>query len=128
MKKFLVLFALFLVGANASAQSVDWFKATSFAYKLTGEPWSNWINSSVRIKIDYDQDKITILSEDVQIYKILSVVSAPYDNNGKQVRFRVIDQDGDYGYVRFRLVNDSYENQIYVDFTDISWVYNVISL
>lgn len=128
MKKFLVLFALLLVGASASAQSVDWFQATSFAYKLTGGPWSDWKKSSVRIKIDYAQDKITILSEDVQIYKILSIVSAPYDNNGKQVRFRVIDQDGDYGYVRFRLVNDSYENQIYVDFTDISWVYNVTSL
>lgn len=125
MKKFFLFCTLFLVGTSVFAQNIDWFRATSFAYKFVGEDWSDWEKSSVKIKFDYNQDKITIFSDDVQIYKIISTVKAPYDSKGEQVKFYVIDQDGDYGHVRFRVMHSTLELQIYVDFSDVSWVYNV---
>jgi hypothetical protein len=50
----------------------------------------------------------------------------PYydDGGGVQIKFSVIDQDGDRGTVRLRIQNDG-NSQLYVDFADIMWVYNV---
>lgn len=71
------------------------------------------------------EDKFYEESVETQIYKVLEQVKSPYDSNGTQVKFRVIDQDYDKGFLRLRVENNG-NSQIYVDYADISWVYNVV--
>ncbi len=98
-----------------------WFKTSQLAIKIAGE-WSDWIPAVVKIKVA--EDKVTIYSDEVQIYKIKYKTDAPYDSNGEQIAYRVIDHEGDWGNLRFRKQNNG-QLQIYIDFSDISWVYDI---
>lgn len=120
---FMLLFTL--TSSDVIAQSVQWYQTTEFAFKLEGYDWSDWQKAEIGVKIDLSQDKITIYSDNVQIYRVIATLDPPYDPNGQQVKFKVIDQDGDYGHLRLRIENSG-NSQIYIDFSDISWVYNVI--
>ena len=75
-------------------------------------------------EFDFNNDVIYIYSDKTQIYKVLYQEENPYDSSGQQVKFRVLDQDGDYGHIRLRIENNG-NSQIYVDFNNVSWVYNV---
>ena len=129
MKRILIviMFGLFCVGA-VQAQT-QWFKATEFAVRVVNNgywtKWSDWESVDINIKFDLSNDLIIIYSQETQIYKVLEQVKSPYDSNGTQVKFRVIDQDYDKGFLRLRVENNG-NSQIYVDYADISWVYNVV--
>ena len=129
MRKILFMFMLLftLTSSDVIAQNVQWYRTTEFAYKLDGYEWSDWVSSKMNIKFDLIQDKITIYSSEVQIYRVIEVLDPPYDPSGRQVKYGVVDQDGDYGYLRLRIENSG-NSQIYIDFSDISWVYNVIRI
>lgn len=116
---------LMLSTLNVFSQNVQGYKATGFAYKLQGYEWSDWSKCSINIEIDLSKDIVVIYSKDTQIYKVLDSLPAPYDDSGQQVAFKVIDQDYDIGKLRLRIENNG-NSQIYIDFNDISWVYNVI--
>lgn len=129
MKRILIviMFGLFCVGA-VQAQT-QWFKATELAIKVVNNgnwtKWSDWESVDINIKFDLSNDLIIIYSQEIQIYKVLEQVKSPYDSNGTQVKFKVLDQDYDKGFLRLRVENNG-NSQIYVDYADISWVYNVI--
>lgn len=129
MKRILIviMFGLFCVGA-VQAQT-QWFKATEFAVRVVDNgrwtKWSDWESIDINIKFDLSNDLIIIYSQETQIYKVLEQVKSPYDSNGTQVKFRVLDQDYDKGFLRLRVENNG-NSQIYVDYADISWVYNVV--
>jgi hypothetical protein len=105
------------------AQNVSYVTAYEVAIKIDGH-WSEWQPCKVPIKIDLDNDKITIYSNEVQIYRVIGDAETPSDNNGQQIAFIVIDQDGDRGRFRFRVQNNGVK-QVYVDFNNISWCYSV---
>lgn len=129
MKRILIviMFGLFCVGA-VQAQT-QWFKATELAIKVVNNgnwtKWSDWESVDINIKFDLSNDLIIIYSQEIQIYKVLEQVKSPYDSNGTQVKFKVLDQDYDKGFLRLRVENNG-NSQIYVDYADISWVYNVV--
>lgn len=129
MKRILIIimFGLFCVGATQAR--TQWFKATEFAVRVVNNgywtKWSDWESVDINIKFDLSNDLIIIYSQETQIYKVLEQVKSPYDSNGTQVKFRVIDQDYDKGFLRLRVENNG-NSQIYVDYADISWVYNVV--
>lgn len=129
MKRILIIimFGLFCIGA-IQAQT-QWFKATEFAARVVNNgywtKWSNWESVDINIKFDLSNDLIIIYSQETQIYKVLEQVKSSYDSNGTQAKFRVIDQDYDEGFLRLRVENNG-NSQIYVDYADISWVYNVV--
>ena len=129
MKRILIviMFGLFCVGA-VQAQT-QWFKATELAIKVVNNgnwtKWSDWESVDINIKFDLSNDLIIIYSQEIQVYKVLEQVKSPYDSNGTQVKFKVLDQDYDKGFLRLRVENNG-NSQIYVDYADISWVYNVI--
>jgi len=123
MKKFILIF-VFLLGLNiANAQEVEWLKAYKLAIKIDNE-WSDWEDVNIDVKIDFSRDRITIYSAKTQIYEIIKEVEPPYDSSGEQLAYKVIDQDDDIGRFRFRVQNNG-SKQIYIDFDDISWVYNI---
>lgn len=123
MKKFILIFALLLGLTTTYAQNVSYVTAYEVAIKIDGY-WSEWQPCKVPIKIDIDNDKITIYSNEVQIYRVVGDAETPPDNNGQQIAFIVIDQDGDRGRFRFRVQNNGVK-QVYVDFNNISWCYSV---
>lgn len=124
MKRIILTLLLGLLFAVASHAQTHWFKATEFAYKVDGYDWSDWERVSIKIKIDLDDDCIVIYSKETQVYVVTEILDPPYDPDGEQVKFEVVDQDFDTGYLRLRIHDDGY-SQLYVDFADISWVYNV---
>lgn len=114
---------------HAQLQDDDiWFRTSHIAikYKLynTWSDWSDWENCEVDIRMDLSNDRIIIYSLEPQIYKVIQNVDSPYDNNGEQIAFKVIDQNNNIGRLRLRLENNS-NTQIYIDFNDVSWVYNI---
>lgn len=123
----LIMFGLLFIGA-AHSQQTQWYKATELAYKYVYNGrwtnWSDWEKVNINIKFNLVDDIITIYSNETQIYKVIKQVESPYDSGGTQIKFRVIDQDYDSGYLRLRVENNG-NSQIYIDFADISWVYNV---
>ena len=123
MKKFILIFAMLFSMCAVYAQDKSVFKAYELAIKIEGE-WSDWQPVNIPVVIDYEQDIIIIYSAKTQKYLIIEETAAAPDSNGKQVAFKVIDQDGDVGRFRFRVQNNG-AKQIYVDFNDISWCYNV---
>jgi len=123
MKKFILIFVMLFSICAVYAQDKSVFKAYELAIKIEGE-WSDWQPVNIPVVIDYEQDIIIIYSAKTQKYLIIEETAATPDSNGKQVAFKVIDQDGDVGRFRFRVQNNG-TKQIYVDFNDISWCYNV---
>lgn len=128
MKRFLVILMLGLFCGVAQAQRIQWYKATEFAAKWVENnywtDWTDWIDTDINVKIDLSKDMVVIYSESPQVYKVIRQVEAPYDDSGVQVKFKIIDQDNDVGYLRLRIENNG-NSQIYIDFADIMWVYNV---
>ena len=123
MKKFILIFAMLFIMCAVYAQNKSVFKAYELAIKIEGE-WSDWQPVNIPVVIDYEQDIIIIYSAKTQKYLILAETLAESDNNGKQIAFIVLDQDGDMGRFRFRVQNNG-AKQIYVDFNNISWCYSV---
>lgn len=137
MKKFLLMFLFIIFSTNVILAETEWYKTTSIAIKYKKynsynnsyywTDWSDWEECVCLMTIDFDNDIINIYSNKTQIYKILATENSPYDSSGKQIKFKIIDQDNDVGYLRLRIENNG-NSQIYIDFSDIMWVYNVIKI
>lgn len=121
MKKLISLCIVFL-GITVQAQDVQWLKAYELAVNYEG--WSDWEPVNIDVKIDFNKGFVKILSKQTQVYEILSQLPSIKDNSGENLRFRVIDQDKDIGVLMFRVQNNG-TKQIYLEFDDIGWVYNV---
>ena len=129
-KLILTMVMLFSIVSLGNAQQTMWFRTTQFAYKYLTEygywtDWSDWEHTSVKIKFDTARDLITIYSKEVQIFKVVEQLPSPYDDKGEQVKFRVLDQDYNYANLRLR-IEYSGGSQLYVDYNNISYVYNLI--
>jgi hypothetical protein len=128
MKKFILGIIVVLFTAIPSFAQVINFKATSVAIKEKGYQWSDWQRCSILITFNLRTDKVVIYSKSIQIYKVLtSGENFIDDSGGEQVKYRVIDQDDDLGSMRLRVETNG-NSQIYIDFADVSWVYNVIRI
>lgn len=132
MKKFLLILMMAVIGLTASANSI-WFRAYSCAIKYKNDynrnntqGWSNFQKCNIDIEFKMDDDFIIIYSKTTQIYGIYENAGTYTDNEGgKQQGYYVIDQDYDKGMIRLRIARDG-TSQLYVDFNDIGWVYNVV--
>ena len=132
-KKFLLAaLAVFMLSFTVNAESL-WFRAYKYAIKEKTESnrnnstgWSNWIECDVPIEFQMDDDIIVIYSNKTQIYAIYENMGTYNDRDGgKQQGYYVLDQDLDKGTVRLRITRDG-TSQIYIDFNDVGWVYNVV--
>ena len=107
----------------------EYFTAYQYSSKvmMNNGQWSNWLDwiaTDIDVKIDFDKAKIVIYSNEPQIYRLIEEVEAPYNDGGQQIKYRMIDQDGDYGSIRFRKQYNG-TIQLYIDYADIKWVYNI---
>lgn len=134
MKKFLMfMVCLFCLSTLSRAQEVNWYKATSFSYRCVNDNdewtnWSDWEECNLRIQFLYVKDVIIIYTTRTQSYKVIDIIAPPTDSNNKATaKYKVRNNDGDYGYIRLK-VDDNGNSQVHVDMTDKSWVYNVNKL
>lgn len=131
MKKYLLMLVMMIASISMYGQSQMNFRATSLAIAQVNEytgkyVWSDWERTSVRISFDIDFDEIRIFSDMPQRYRVVTNEGTSTDaSGGSQVRFKVIDQDNTRGYVRLRVERNG-NSQIYVDFANVAWVYNVV--
>ena len=126
MKRIITSLFFTLIAITSFAQ-VQWYQATSFASKPAYGEWSPWELSNVKISLNLSTDEIWILSPTRQYYQVIETMPQPYDNGGRQIRFKVLDKNGCYGYVRLRVEYNG-NSQLYVDFADLSIVYNVVRI
>ena len=79
--------------------------------------------------INLNTDVITIYSPRIQVYQVYGMANngnAYRDSSGgTNIKFYVIDQDGDRGEVRLRIERNG-NSQIYVDFNNVAFVWNVV--
>lgn len=132
MKKALITLILIFCTLGIFAQSnVIWFRTTEFSWKYkeygVWSDWTDWEDSNIKVKFDLNKDQIIIYSPTIQVYTVLGIEEPPYDSSGQQVKYRVIDQDYDRGHIRLRIENNG-NSQIYIDFADLKWVYNVVRI
>lgn len=123
MKKLVTLFLLILIPVIGVCETIH-YQSSEFAFKIADGYWSNWEKTIVFISIDTDRDLIIIHTNQPQRYKIIEYMGEYEDNKGGyQIKFKVIDQDGDIGIVRIRRQNNGVA-QLYIEYSDIMWVYS----
>lgn len=134
VKSFGLLFILLTFSATSFGQ-VYKLKSTSFSskYKINDYRWSDWseaTESSVLITIDVNKDRITMYSKTTQIYDIAEYEGKTTDEDGDDfISFFCINEDGLSCRVRLAKLNSQNgRNQVYVDFSDMKWMYNVYTL
>lgn len=129
MKHLLLSFILILCTSLCTIAETRWYHGTSYAYKYIDngqwKPWTDWIKCDISIKIDIDDDLIVIYSKKKQIYKVVEYKGKFKDSGGgTYISYFVIDQDNDIGSIRLRVEKNGH-GQLYVDFANLMWVYNL---
>ncbi len=116
---------------SANAQ-VQYYKTTAYAQARVYNGryvWGAWESSSMTLVINLNTDVITIYSPRTQVYRVYGTAnngnSYTDSSGGNNVKFYVVDQDGDRGEVRLRIERNG-NSQVYIDFKDIAWCYNVV--
>lgn len=126
MKKIFItlIFCIFAVSISAMT-----FKTTKFSYRENnGYGWSAWSAAEDSdMKVELDQNTLVIYSPIVQWYSIFNIQPCYIDEDGdKVIEANFYDQDMDKGTLNiiYRTASSTY--QIYIRFSNIQWVYDVV--
>jgi hypothetical protein len=134
--KILFLAILFLIIAFASVGQVTKFKSTSYSFKFKNDytsMWRKWAElerTEVLLAIDLTNERIKIFSKEEQVYDIVKYYDKETDLDGDiTLQFQCVNQDGLKCFVRFVVLNSKNgQLQLYVDFSDMMWMYNIYKL
>jgi hypothetical protein len=126
----------FMVFSVPTFAQVFKFKSTSFSSKIKNDNtgrWSDWSTLSeteVLITIDFDGERIKIFSKSEQEYDIIKFFEKEVDRDGDEtLKFQCVNEDGRKCFVRFVvLLSKNGQRQLYVDFADMMWMYNIYKL
>lgn len=125
----MILFCLSSVTTDAQTYK---YQTTSFAYKTYDyqwkrwTEWSDWENSSMLVVISLDREVISIYSQSIQEYDIVEYQGEERDSDGgESVKFLCVNEDGLRCNIRLRTQRDG-QRQLYVDFSDMMWVYSIV--
>ena len=134
MKKFILSLLLFLLPFFSSWAQVYNFLTTSYAQReynystRTWKPWTDWYECSVKGVLNLNTCVVIIYSKTTQVYSIVEYLGSYKDaGGGETLEMKVIDQDNDKGSIRLRREKNG-NVQLYVDFANVMWVYNVVIL
>lgn len=122
MKKTFLLTLLIAVSFTVSSQTWN-LNASEYAYKVKNygvwSGWTDWIDCDLLIQIS--PSYIVIHSNSRQAYAIKSLLSV--NNSYTLWKWQCVDYRSVPCIIRFKIDSDG--NQIYIDYSDASWVYNV---
>lgn len=123
----LVIMLFTMSGVNAHTNdNVQYYKAYQYTQKMSyASDFDDWTTVNIPITFNLTTDQIIIYSQRTQTYYIYKYETYTSNEGRMAVRFYFVDQDLDKGCCRLLIRNDG-TSQIYIDFSNISWVYNVI--
>lgn len=132
MRKLLIVFFIFCFSFVSAEDKIVYYQTTEFAMKQIENnkwsDWSKWEESGLVVTFNMTKDIITIYSPKIQIYNIKEYCGHKTDKyGGSQVTFNFIDNDGYKGVIRLRIEKNG-NSQLYIEFSNIMWVYNVIKV
>ena len=128
--KTLLAFLIMLCSSLTANAEVLKLRSTEYSYKYQYDSgywsdWSAWESTSVLIVINLSTERVTIYSELKQEYDIYNSSDTEYKSDGSEIiTLSCVDADGIQCEMRIRKQSDG-QVQLYVDYADISWVYNV---
>lgn len=131
MKHLLLIFTLSTLPLLSFSQDVIKFRTSSLSTKTTDnygnwKSWSAWEDVSVLVVLK--DDRVTIYSSSTQEYDITEYNGESTDDDGDTVmKIKCVDQDGDMCTLGLIFGEDD-AIQLYVDFSNIMWVYNMTRL
>lgn len=121
----MMLFTMSSVNAHTN-DNVQYYKAYQYTQKMSyASDFDNWTTVNIPIVFNLTTDQIIIYSKRTQTYYIYKYETYTSNEGRRAVRFYFVDQDLDKGCCRLVIRNDG-TSQIYIDFSNISWVYNVV--
>lgn len=121
----MMLFTMSSVNAHTN-DNVQYYKAYQYTQKMSyASDFDDWTTVNIPIVFNLTTDQIIIYSKRTQTYYIYKYETYTSNEGRRAVRFYFVDQDLDKGCCRLLIRNDG-TSQIYIDFSNISWVYNVI--
>ena len=121
----MMLFTMSSVNAHTN-DNVQYYKAYQYTQKMSyASDFDDWTTVNIPIVFNLTTDQIIIYSKRTQTYYIYKYETYTSNEGRRAVRFYFVDQDLDKGCCRLVIRNDG-TSQIYIDFSNISWVYNVI--
>ncbi|GEM_PF-1609965 len=128
-----ILFVL-VAWVTPSQAQIHKLRAEAFAYKyvLDGEwtDWTDWEDVSIIVTIDTDKERIKIYSKETQIYHMAKDAGKSIDEDGDETwEILCIDEDGKECSVRLVILHSQgNQGQLYVDYPEMTFVYNVAPL
>lgn len=125
MRKFLVVLVCMVMSLMAYAE-IGNLQAYRYYQKYSYESsWSKPIDCDVQIIINTDDDLIYVDSKRLQYYHIIEYNKSYIDSDGDMIiKFRCIDEEGISCSIRL-VKRKSGTYQIYIDYANIAWVYDV---
>ena len=121
----MMLFTMSSVNAHTN-DNVQYYKAYQYTQKMSyASDFDDWTTVNIPIVFNLTTDQIIIYSKRTQTYYIYKYETYTSNEGRRAVRFYFVDQDLDKGCCRLVIRNDG-TSQIYIDFSNISWVYNVV--
>jgi hypothetical protein len=132
---YIILVAISFFAIISVAQVVK-CKATAFTYKTKNaetelwSSWADWQEVNILVVIDPKIERIKIFSKEEQTYDIIQAFDKAVDSDGDVVyQWMCVNSDGKKCYVKIiKLLSREGQNQLYVEFSDMMWVYNVYYL
>lgn len=135
MKRFTitVFFTLFMsalycqvIKCRANSISIK----TKNQYTEKWSEWSEWETVDILISIDPNNERIKIFSNKDQVYDIIKSYGESYDDDGDKIsEWQCVNEDGLKCNLRLvKLYSNEGRSQMYIDFADMMWVYNIYKL
>lgn len=128
-----ILTITFVLITFACYSQVTKFKTTSIslreksAYTNKWSEWSKPKEAEILVSIDLTNERIKIFSKEDQVYDIIKYYDKETDDDGDEtISFQCVDQDGLKCIIRFVILNSQNQRrQLYIDYSDTMWVYNM---
>lgn len=131
-----IIFIILVLISTASFSQVIKLKAFEIAFKYKNEntqrwdQWSDWEDVDILVTIDSDPQRIKIFSEKEQVYDIIKYKGETTGSDGDITsEWICVNEDGRKCGVRIVKLNSNNNiQQLYIDFADFIFVYNIYAL
>lgn len=130
MKKLLLCLSFLMLCGIASASDILKWQATELSYKTADDwgnwsSWSDWEEVSILVVVNTATDRVNIYSSTPQEYDIYDYEPEKTDGEGgTTITLHCVDANGLRCDMRLRVQADG-QVQLYVDYSDIVFVYNI---
>ena len=128
MKKFFLIFVFVSITHIMDAQILEQkqvVRKVANTYSIyVDNQWLELRECHVPIEINITDRRVIIYSKQKQTYNVFDEYPVPSNSENVQIGFMMIDQNDDQGIIRFAALPNGIL-QIYIDFENISWCYNI---